>query len=99
MRLALALGMRLPDVHDMPHDEFMLWKAYELTQGLPLTRLEATVAMSGAAQCQTWGAKVRPADLIPRFEPPRLLTYKEGAEIFAAMAHGHNQRIDGKRNR
>lgn len=80
---------------EMDNAELVTWRAYELTYGFPGARLEAAVALSGSAICQTWGAKVRPADLIPQFEAPKLLTYQQGAEIFAAMAQGHNKRIKG----
>ena len=97
LRLCLALGKTLQELRDnITADELRLWHAYELTQGLPTSRLEAAVALSGAAMCQTWGAKVKPYDLIPKYKEVKPLSYKQGAALFAAYANTHNQRCKPK---
>ena len=84
LRLCLALGITLSELRESPLEDYSLWLAYEQLHGFPLGRLEATTAMSGAAVCQTWGAKVRPRDLIPTFEAPKQLSYTDGIELFKA---------------
>jgi hypothetical protein len=97
LRLCLALGKTLQELRDgTTAEELRLWHAYELTQGLPTGRIEAAVALAGAAACQTWGARVKPIDLIPRYEDVTPLSYRDGAAIFAAYAEAHNQRCNGK---
>jgi hypothetical protein len=38
------------------------------------------------------GAKVKAKDLIPQFEQPKPLPYKQGAELFEIWANNHNKR-------
>lgn len=93
LRLCLALGKTLQELRRSANlEEYALWHAFELTHGLPLQRVEAAVALSGAAMCQSWGSKIKPKDLMPKYEAPQVLSYKDGAEIFAAMAKRHNER-------
>jgi hypothetical protein len=70
--LCLALGCTLADVHAMPAAEFVFWRDYYLRRGFPADRIEAAVAIAGAAVCQTWGGKVEPKDLIPQFGRKKL---------------------------
>jgi len=87
------LGKTLNELRNsVTADEIRLWHAYELTQGFPHSRIEAAIALSGAAICQTWGAKVKPCDLIPKYEETKPLDYKTGSKLFAAYARAHNQR-------
>lgn len=79
---------------EMDFAEFISWQAYEHVHGLPDIRTEAATALAGSAVCRTWGSKIKPADLIPDFNPPKTLSYKEGAAIFAAFAEGHNKRTN-----
>lgn len=79
-----------------------MYRAYELVEGFPSTRAEVATALAGTAVANTWGAKLKPTDLIPDFRPMQILEYKRGAEIFKAFAQAHNKRnkrINGKRNR
>lgn len=74
-------------------EEYAIWHAYEITHGFWFQRLEAATAISGSAICQTWGAKVKPRDLMPQYtEPVRPLSSKQGAELLTAFAEAHNQR-------
>jgi hypothetical protein len=62
--------------------------------GFPLTRLEATVAIAGAATCRSMGNRVNAKDLIPVFEEKaKPLSYKKGSELFAAWAHHYNSTV------
>ena len=85
LRLCLALGITLSQLRESPLEDYGLWLAYEQLHGFPLSRLEATTAMSGAAVCQTWGAKVKPRDLLPVYEQPKQLSYTDGIELFRAQ--------------
>ena len=69
--LCLALGCTLPAVLAMSAAEFVFWTVYFSRRGFPTDRVEAAVAIAGAANCRAWGAKVEPADLLPRFGPRR----------------------------
>jgi len=47
--------------------EFAFWIAFRARHGYPDDRIEAGVAIAGAASCASHGAKVRAADLLPKF--------------------------------
>lgn len=49
--------------------EFAFWGAYFRKRGFPVDRLEGATAIAGAAVVRSWGGKVDPADLLPRFGP------------------------------
>lgn len=69
--LCLALGRTLGEVLALSAAEFAFWELYYQRNGFPADRGEAGVALSGAALAKTWGAKLEPKDLIPRFGPRR----------------------------
>lgn len=69
--LAIALGRTLADVIAMSAAEFAFWRLFRERNGFPADRIEGGVAVAGAAQCNAWGAKVEPKDLLPRFGPKR----------------------------
>lgn len=51
--------------------EFAFWKAFRDQNGFPADRIEGGIAISGARQCNAWGVRVEPKDLLPRFERPK----------------------------
>ncbi len=65
--LCLALGCTLPTVLAMSAAEFVFWTVYFSRRGFPADRVEAAVAIAGAANCRAWGAKVEAKELLPRF--------------------------------
>jgi hypothetical protein len=89
----LALGKTLQELRltTFSH-EYAYWLAYEQLYGLPLTRIEAAIAISGSTVAQSMGAKVKAKDLLPQFEKDKPLPYKQGAELFEIWANNHNQK-------
>jgi hypothetical protein len=65
--LCIALGCTLATVEAMSAAEFAFWSVYYSRRGFPADRIEAATAIAGAAQCRTWGARVEPKELIPKF--------------------------------
>ncbi|MBP3957424.1 hypothetical protein J8F10_19430 [Gemmata sp. G18] len=88
MRLCLALGYQsLKHFREcFPYDEIPLWGEYMRREGLPLQRLEAAIALSGAANCQVHGAKVSVKQLIPHFGEAKTLTGNEASVALKAWA-------------
>lgn len=70
--LCVALHKDLPAVLAMSAAEFAFWKAYWLKRGWPADRIEGATAVSGAAQIRSWGGKVEPKDLLPKFGPAQV---------------------------
>jgi hypothetical protein len=93
LRLALALGKTLQELRltTFSH-EYAYWLAYEQLYGLPTSRIEAAIAISGSTVAQSMGAKVKAKDLLPQFERDKPLPYKQGAELFEIWAKEHNKR-------
>lgn len=96
MRLCLALGNKSLK-HQRRYidaEELRDWHAYEHLYGFPTTRMEAAVALSGSALCQTWGAKVTPKQLMAEFDyQPKVLKGKEANEYLKAFAMAHNKKL------
>lgn len=90
--LCLALGRPLADVIAMSAAEFAFWKCYRDRRGFPVDRIEGGVAIAGAAQCNAWGAKVEPKDLLPRFGPKKT-NMKVLAAQLAALPGAQVRRI------
>lgn len=63
--------------------ELDLWRLFRQRFGFDADRIEGAVALSGAAQCQSWGARVRAEDLVPKFGPRSGLT---GKALVAALS-------------
>jgi hypothetical protein len=78
--------------NNITSDELTLWRAFELTEGFPVSRAEVATAISGAAICNSWGAKVKPKDLIPDFRPKEV-TQKQGLNMFKAWVTAHNSLV------
>jgi hypothetical protein len=78
--------MTLGDILDLTQDEITYWKAYELTYGLPFTRLEWSIAIGSTATANSMGAKLKASDLIPRIEQP--ITDVATARAFLASRFG-----------
>lgn len=67
-KLCLALGHgSLAETLGLSAAEFAFWADHYRRHGFPADRLEAGVAISGAAVCRSNGRKVDPPDLLPRF--------------------------------
>jgi hypothetical protein len=53
----------------MTSAEFSEWAAYYREYGFDADRVEHAAANAGAAVCQSFGAKVKAGQLVPRFGP------------------------------
>lgn len=51
--------------------EFSLWCEFRTRNGFPTDRLEGATVNAGAAMCQSWGSRVTPGELIPKFKSSR----------------------------
>lgn len=60
--------------------EYFAWHAYRASNGFPVDRLAGGVAIGAAAVCQTWGGRVTPEMLLPKFSAPRRQTLAELTE-------------------
>ena len=67
-----------------PAGELEIWRQFYSLHGFPSDRREAGIAIAGAATCQSWGAKVKPEELLPRFGPQK----KQTREEFIAVLEG-----------
>jgi hypothetical protein len=66
--LAAQLGRTIGELLDgMSSAEFGLWQAFHRDGGFGEQRADWRQAISGAAICQAFGAKVRAEDLLPKF--------------------------------
>lgn len=66
--MCLALGHgSLAATLALPAAEFAFWGQFYRKYGFPTDRLEAAIALAGAAVCRSNGAKVEAKDLIPKF--------------------------------
>lgn len=79
-KLCLALGRTLSEVSEMSAAEFAFWTEFHARHGFPFDRLEASVAIAGAAQLRAWGSKIEPRDLLPRLRSAQ----KIGNAVLAA---------------
>lgn len=95
MKLALALSRSLSELYlSVDSQELTLWQGFHSIYGLPYDRIEACIAMSGAANCQVQGSKVSPADLMPKFQRPTTPEQERAKrQLFCAWAESHNARI------
>lgn len=75
MRLSLALGVPLHTLRaEMPAADVPLYRAYYLSHGFDVDRIEAGVANAGSVTANASGnmkRPVKPADLVPRFTAPK----------------------------
>jgi hypothetical protein len=92
MKLALALSRSLGELYaSVDSEELTLWEGYHALYGLPQDRIEATVAMAGAAICQVQGGKVKAIDLIPQFARPTTPAIEaKHRQIFRDWVDAHN---------
>jgi hypothetical protein len=74
----------------MTSAEFATWQEYATDYGLPDSRQEAATAIGSAAICQTFGGRVKPDELLPRFGRERMPTPDEVAAQFQAIAESIN---------
>lgn len=95
MKLALALSRSLSELYSsVDSKELTMWQAYHAIYGLPYDRLEATIAMAGAANCQVQGSKVSANDLIPKFSRPVTPQHEKlNRQLFRDWVDSHNARI------
>jgi hypothetical protein len=70
--LCLALGLTLAEISAMSAAEFSFWRLYAEQRGFPVDRLEAAIALSGAAVCRANGKDIGAKDLIPKFGPGKI---------------------------
>lgn len=77
--------------------ELPLWMAYSELHGFPQDRAEATTAIAGSALCQTWGAKVRPNDLMPVYGRENTVNDDAVLSAWAAQHNAHVTRANGER--
>ena len=92
MLLALTLGKTLGELRQVLFsDELILWQAFYHSIGFPNSRVEAAIAISGSAFCNSLGNKVKPADLLPRFQEKRVLKGKAAIEALNSWATGVNK--------
>ena len=75
MRLALECGRadweQLAD--ELTPEQFDEWRAFDLVEGLPSTRISYAIAMGFAAVMTTFGSgkTVKPGMFLPKWTPPK----------------------------
>lgn len=66
--MCLALGHKsIGETYALSSAEWAFWGEFYRKYGFPTDRVEAGVAIAGAAVCQSNGAKTQPKDLVVRF--------------------------------
>lgn len=64
----MALGHKsIAETYALSAAEWAFWGEFYRKHGFPTDRIEAGVAIAGAAFCRTQGSKVEPKDLLVRF--------------------------------
>lgn len=92
MRLALALGKTLGELRrEVSAPEMALWLALWHLEPWGDERAEASRAIVGSAVCGSMGAKVSPADLMPKWGQTKQKMTKEDWEAFVA-SHNAKQK-------
>ncbi len=87
--------MSLGQLFELSSAEFSFWVDFAARRGFPVDRLEAATAISGAAVARTWGSKVRPEDLIPKFGHRRGAS---GAQLLAFLKRVKGAKVE-RRNK
>jgi hypothetical protein len=78
----------------MTTDQLSLFAAFDDIYGFPMWRLETVQAKAGAAMCQSWGAKLQPEELLPKFtrKPYTIVPWDQGAAVISAMGKSKAKR-------
>jgi hypothetical protein len=75
--------------------ELGVWRQFYESHGFDADRIEGASAMSGAAICNSWGGKVEPNDLIPRFSDESTAASKQAEnEAFVAYMRARGAQVE-----
>lgn len=77
--------------------EFAEWIAFGNVEPFGYERIELAIAVAASAICNTWGAKVKPKDLIPDYEKAKPQTEQEMERLLDVYVERVNTFFEGNR--
>lgn len=87
------MGLTLGQLRDtISSSELTLWRAYESQNGLPLDRLEWTIANGASAICHSLGSRTSASDIIPKIQNLSM-SQDVAIDLFNVFVDTHNKKV------